>query len=272
MSPFRRARLLLIAAFLVLLIILYITADQRQIRNQKIYQKTVEALDAKHARKQGEKENDGGIFKKLKPGKLKPEDAQAVAVDRPKHKSPTVSKGKPDGDGKSVAGRVKVPPSGEKKKGVPEQKNDSHNAEIEAEFNTILKRSPSRFSSHSIGTLRPLSSLTVPPPLQKVIIFSKTYCPYSRKAKNIMLKRYSIVPAPFIVELDEHPLGSELQALLASNTGRRTVPNILINGMSIGGGDDIEALDVSRELEEKIKKMVGKRLVEARRLDPDAPA
>ena len=82
-----------------------------------------------------------------------------------------------------------------------------------------------------------------------------------------MLKKYSIVPAPFVVELDDHPRGSQLQDLLASNTGRRTVPNVLINGMSIGGGDEIEALDIARTLEGKIKKMVGKRLVEARRLD-----
>lgn len=82
-----------------------------------------------------------------------------------------------------------------------------------------------------------------------------------------MLKKYSIVPAPYVVELDDHPLGRELQALLGSNTGRITVPNILINGLSIGGGDEIETLDIARELAPKIKKMVGKRLVEARRID-----
>ncbi len=42
------------------------------------------------------------------------------------------------------------------------------------------------------------------------------------------------------------------------------MPNVLINGMSIGGGDDVEALDVKGELVEKVKGMGGKRVMEAR--------
>ena len=57
-----------------------------------------------------------------------------------------------------------------------------------------------------------------------VIIFSKTYCPHSQAAKNLFLRAYKIVPAPFVVELDDHPHGAELQDLLAKRTGRRTVP------------------------------------------------
>jgi glutaredoxin len=38
-----------------------------------------------------------------------------------------------------------------------------------------------------------------------VIIFSKSYCPFSAKAKRILVEKYSIVPAPFVVELDQHP-------------------------------------------------------------------
>jgi glutaredoxin len=32
------------------------------------------------------------------------------------------------------------------------------------------------------------------------------------------------------------------------STGRRTVPNVLVSGKSIGGGDDIAALDQRDEL------------------------
>lgn len=95
-----------------------------------------------------------------------------------------------------------------------------------------------------------------------VIVFSKSYCPYSAKAKNILLEKYSIVPAPYVVELDLHPLGQKLQTLLAKNTGRRTVPNILVNGRSIGGGDDIAALDQENQLGEKLKLYGGKRIME----------
>lgn len=98
----------------------------------------------------------------------------------------------------------------------------------------------------------------------KVIIFSKSWCPYSKKAKSILLEKYSIVPSPYVVELDKHPLGTGLQSALEQSTGRRTVPNVLINGKSIGGGDDVEALDMSGELVDKVKTMGGKRIMEAR--------
>ena len=97
-----------------------------------------------------------------------------------------------------------------------------------------------------------------------VIIFSKSYCPYSAKAKRILLEKYTIVPAPYVVELDTHRLGPGLQAALAKSTGRRTVPNVLVSGRSIGGGDDIEALDAGGGLVEKVKGMGGKRIMEAK--------
>ncbi len=100
-----------------------------------------------------------------------------------------------------------------------------------------------------------------------VIIFSKSYCPFSAKAKRILVEKYSIVPAPFVVELDQHPLGPKLQASLEKSTGRRTVPNVLINGKSIGGGDDVEALDTGGTLVEKVQKMGGKRIMEAKLRD-----
>ena len=108
--------------------------------------------------------------------------------------------------------------------------------------------------------LRP--QLTVQPGI--VIIFSKSYCPYSAKAKKILLEKYTIVPAPYVVELDTHPLGSGLQIALEKSTGRRTVPNVLVSGRSIGGGDDIQALDDSGGLTDKLKGMAGKRIMEAR--------
>lgn len=67
-----------------------------------------------------------------------------------------------------------------------------------------------------------------------------------------------------MVELDQHPLGPGLQAALVKSTGRRTVPNVLINGRSIGGGDEVEGLDTSGELIQKITSMGGNRVMEAK--------
>ncbi|CAK7243149.1 MAG: hypothetical protein STHCBS139747_004660 [Sporothrix thermara] len=92
-----------------------------------------------------------------------------------------------------------------------------------------------------------------------VIIFSKSYCPFSKRAKGLLLDKYVIDPAPFVVELDTHPLGPALQARLAELTGRRTVPNIMVGGKSIGGSDDIAALDANKQLVEKITTLGGGR-------------
>ena len=54
----------------------------------------------------------------------------------------------------------------------------------------------------------------------------------------------------------------ELQNKLKAATGRRTVPNILINGKSIGGSDDVAALHEKGELKAKILAMGNKRITE----------
>jgi len=43
-------------------------------------------------------------------------------------------------------------------------------------------------------------------------------------------------------------------------TGRKTVPNVLITGKSIGGGDDVAELDRTMKLVDKIKSLGGKQI------------
>jgi len=107
---------------------------------------------------------------------------------------------------------------------------------VETELNDILKKGP-------------------------IIIFSKSYCPFSQKAKHILLDLYAITPAPYVVELDRHELGPGLQAALHKSTGRRTVPNVLISGKSIGGSDDIAALHRDGKLVDTVTAMGGKRIM-----------
>lgn len=75
--------------------------------------------------------------------------------------------------------------------------------------------------------------------LSPVIIFSKTYCPYSKGLKELLKTSYEITPSPTIVELDMHESGAELQKYIYKKTGRKTVPNLIVNGVSHGGYDDI---------------------------------
>lgn len=137
-----------------------------------------------------------------------------------------------DHDGVAKVGNV-APKATKTNQPGPESEEDHR---VETELNDILKKGP-------------------------IIIFSKSYCPFSRKAKHILLDLYNISPPPYVVELDQHDLGPGLQAALHKSSGRRTVPNVLINGKSIGGGDDIEALHNANKLVETVQSMGGKRIV-----------
>lgn len=73
-----------------------------------------------------------------------------------------------------------------------------------------------------------------------------------------------------MVELDQHPMGALLQASLAEMTGRKTVPNILISGKSIGGGDEVSALDSEGKLIDLVKKMGGRRMLKVEKVEEQA--
>lgn len=60
----------------------------------------------------------------------------------------------------------------------------------------------------------------------KVVVFSKTYCPYSARAKDT-LRKYELISF-VIVELDKRDDGDEILDYLEKITGARTVKNILV--------------------------------------------
>lgn len=122
----------------------------------------------------------------------------------------------------------------------------------------VKKDSPPGASASKSAAELELSRLLA---LSPMTIFSKSYCPYSKKAKHILLERLEIMPKPYVVELDKHEHGLELQRLLGEKTGRRTVPNVIIDGQSLGGGDEVESLLQSGGLRDTIKAMGGKRIM-----------
>jgi glutaredoxin 3 len=69
----------------------------------------------------------------------------------------------------------------------------------------------------------------------KIAIFSKSYCPYCARAKNVF-KELNVTP--YVVELDLRDDGGEIQQALSILVGRRTVPQVFIDGKHIGGSDD----------------------------------
>ncbi|KAA8903669.1 thioredoxin-like protein [Sphaerosporella brunnea] len=90
-----------------------------------------------------------------------------------------------------------------------------------------------------------------------IVIFSKSYCPYCKRAKAVLLEQYKIIPPPFVVELDLRPDMADMQGRLKEMTGRGTVPNIVVAGTSIGGCDDIEKMATEKTLADTIRRHGG---------------
>ncbi|KAG6594793.1 Glutaredoxin-C3 [Cucurbita argyrosperma subsp. argyrosperma] len=80
----------------------------------------------------------------------------------------------------------------------------------------------------------------------RIAMFSKSYCPYCMGAKRIFSELHE---KPFVVELDLRDDGPQIQSVLLDLTGRRTVPQIFVNGKHIGGADDLKAAVASGQLQ-----------------------
>ncbi|KAJ1978389.1 Glutaredoxin [Dimargaris cristalligena] len=80
----------------------------------------------------------------------------------------------------------------------------------------------------------------------QVMVFSKSYCPYCKRAKDALKQ----VRAHFqVVELDQVPDGQDMQDALLAKTKQRTVPNIFVEQKHLGGCDDLLAAIASNELQ-----------------------
>ncbi|CAO3627015.1 unnamed protein product [Cunninghamella blakesleeana] len=83
----------------------------------------------------------------------------------------------------------------------------------------------------------------------QLIVFSKSYCPYSKKAKEILNSFQYKVPY-HILEVDQRDDASEIKQILGEKTKRYTFPNIFVNGISIGGASEIEIMNESGDLKQ----------------------
>ena len=80
-----------------------------------------------------------------------------------------------------------------------------------------------------------------------VVVFSKPWCPYCRKALETLA--LAGVLEPYVVDLSKYGKQThDIQATLNQITGRRTVPNVFVNGKTIGGGDETVALHRNEKL------------------------
>jgi glutaredoxin 3 len=78
----------------------------------------------------------------------------------------------------------------------------------------------------------------------KVQVYSTTYCPFCTRAKALLKNKG--VPFEEIDVTDDDKLRQKMVELAG---GRRTVPEIFINGKIIGGYDELRALEMKGELD-----------------------
>lgn len=80
--------------------------------------------------------------------------------------------------------------------------------------------------------------------MAKIDVYTTTYCPYCTRAKDYLGKKglaYSVID----VTGDD----AARDALVQKSGGRKTVPQIFIDGQPIGGFDDLVALDRAGKLD-----------------------
>jgi glutaredoxin 3 len=82
---------------------------------------------------------------------------------------------------------------------------------------------------------------------KKIVVYTKDYCPYCVRAKRLLQARgYAF--EEINIEGDDAK-----RQWLVDKTGQRTVPQIFIGELSVGGSDDLHELDRNGKLTELMR-------------------
>jgi glutaredoxin 3 len=68
-------------------------------------------------------------------------------------------------------------------------------------------------------------------------MYTTSWCPYAESARQLLHRKGASFEE---ISIETHP---ERRAEMIERSGRRTVPQIFIDGRHIGGCDDLHALD-----------------------------
>ena len=85
--------------------------------------------------------------------------------------------------------------------------------------------------------------------MAQVLMYSTAVCPFCIRAEQLL--RSKGVTEIEKIRVDLQP---ELRVAMMEKTGRRTVPQIYINGEHIGGYDDLAALNHAGKLDGLLEK------------------
>ncbi len=79
--------------------------------------------------------------------------------------------------------------------------------------------------------------------MPEIVIYTGRLCPYCTMAKRLLDRKGAAYTE---IDVDSTP---ELREDLMQRTQRRTIPQIFIGERHIGGFDDLQALDMKKELD-----------------------
>ena len=85
----------------------------------------------------------------------------------------------------------------------------------------------------------------------KIIMYATKICPYCNMALALLKKKGIDIKLIEKILVDE---SAELRQQMMDLTGRKTVPQIFINGLHVGGCDDLHALENAGKLDELLRK------------------
>ena len=83
--------------------------------------------------------------------------------------------------------------------------------------------------------------------MAEVVIYTKTYCPYSKECKEL-LKNKGVAYDELVIDDN-----IDLQKEMEMKSGERTdTPQVFINGHHIGSGDDLKTLEATGALDKML--------------------
>lgn len=77
-----------------------------------------------------------------------------------------------------------------------------------------------------------------------IVMYSRAACPFCVAARNLLQSKDAVWTE---VSLDAEP---DKRAEMISRTGRKTVPQIFIGDLHVGGFDDLNALEQAGDLDQ----------------------
>tara|TARA_B110001450_G_C17275047_1_gene341076 strand:- start:173 stop:427 length:255 start_codon:yes stop_codon:yes gene_type:complete len=84
--------------------------------------------------------------------------------------------------------------------------------------------------------------------MKNILMYTSSYCPFCANAERLLFEKGFDITEK--IRIDENP--AELEKMIKI-TGKRTVPQIFIDNVYIGGFDELRASDLSGKLDKLLK-------------------